>query len=422
MSQDKLAINGGAPAKQHPDPPMYPGGMAIDHEEEPAVLEVLRNKHLYRYTGPYKTASKVEQLEKTFAENKGVRYAQAVNAGTSALICGLAALGIGPGDEVIVPAFTWIASAAAVLAVGAVPVVVEVDESLLMDPHDIEQKITPYTKAIMPVHMRGAPCRMDEILAIARQHNLKVIEDTAQANGASYKGKYCGTLGDVGCFSLQFNKIITAGEGGMVVTNEEAYWQRACMFHDPIGALQRGFATEELRYGINFRMTEIQAAIALVQLSKLENLVRDMRERQSMLKSGMADIAKRKGITFRASNDPDGDAGICTIFFVESPEVAKNVSAALNAENIGAAMLYERDSIDYHVYAHWVPIIEQRAWAAGGDPWKWAKREIKYWHDMCPRSLELLGRAVHLDCSPLLSNEDVEETLEGLDKVLNAVA
>jgi len=423
MSQEQqLAIQGGAPAKQRPDPPMYPGGMAIDHEEEAAVLEVLRNKHLYRYNGPFKTPSKVEQLEKAFAEHKGVKYAQAVNAGTSALIAGLAGIGVGPGDEVIVPAFTWIASAAAVLAVGAVPVVAEVDETLLMDPKDVEQKITPYTKAIMPVHMRGAPCRMDEILALANKHNLKVIEDTAQANGASYQGQYCGTFGDVGCYSLQFNKIITSGEGGMVVTNQEGIWKRACMFHDPIGALRRGFATEDLRYGINFRMTEMQAAISLVQLTKLEKLLGDMRERQKMLKSGMADIAKQKGITFRASNDPAGDAGICAIFFVESPEVAKNVTNALNAENIGAGMLYEPNEIDYHVYAHWVPIIEQRAWAAGGDPWKWAKREIKYWHDMCPRSLELLGRAVHLDCSPLLTNEDVEETIEGLNKVLNVLA
>ena len=141
-----------------------------------------------------------------------------------------------------------------------------------------------------------------------------------------------------------------------------------------------------------------------------------------MLKSGMADIAKQKGITFRASNDPAGDAAVCAIFFVESPEVAQKVTAALNAENIGAAMLYEPNEIDYHVYAHWTPIIEQRAWAAGGDPWKWAKREIKYWHEMCPRSLALLGRAVHLDCSPLLTNEDVEETIEGLNKVLNVMA
>lgn len=420
----QLAINGGSPAKQQPDPPMYPGGMQIDHEEEAAVLEVLRSKRLFRYHGPhtFPSESKVAELEVAFAAHKGTKYAQAVNSGTSALICGLAGLGVGPGDEVIVPAYTWIASAAAVLAVGAVPVVAEVDESLLMDPKDAEAKITPYTKAIMPVHMRGAPCRMDELMAVARKHNLMVIEDTAQANGASYKGKYCGTIGDVGCYSLQFNKIITSGEGGMVVTDNEEIFKRVCMYQDPIGAQQRGIPAEELRYGINFRLAELLGAVALVQLKRLPSLLADMRARKNMLKAGMAEIAARKGITFREEVDAEGDAAICTVFFAESPQSAQKIAKALNAENIGASTLYQRDHIDYHVYAHWVPIMAQRAWGMGGDPWKWANRKIEYDHDMCPRSLDLLGRAVHLDCSPLLTNEDVEETIEGLNKVLSVMA
>lgn len=422
MSSVELAINGGAPAKQQPDPPMYPGGMMVGAEEEAAVLEVLRNKRLFRYYGPTSGPSKVQALEEAFAASKGVKYAVAVTSGTAALITGLQSLGVGPGDEVIVPAFTWIASAAAVLAVGAVPIICEVNETLVMDPADVRTKITPYTKAIMPVHMRGGPVPMDEIMTIAREHSLKVIEDCAQANGASYQGRLCGTWGDVGCFSLQFNKIITSGEGGMVVTNDEAVWKRAVMAHDVIGALQRGFDVDELLCGVNYRMPEILAALALVQLQRLPKLLDDMRARQQMLQRGMAEIAKQKGITFRASADPAGDAGICSIFFMESPAKAKEVVQALRAENIGAGMLYERDKLDYHVYAHWVPIIEQRAWAEGGSPWQWAQRPLSYDHDMCPRSLELLGRAVHLDCSPLLTNEDVEETIEGLNKVLSALA
>ncbi len=424
MSTNQLAINGGPPAKQRPDPPMYPGGMSVDEAEEAAVLEVIRAKHLYRYHSPYgdRSKSKVAALELAFAANKGVKFAVAVNSGTSALITGLRALGVGPGDEVLVPAYTWIASAAAIVEVGAVPVIVEVDETLLMDPLDAAAKVTPYTKAIMPVHMRGAPCRMDDLLAVAQKHNLSVIEDCAQANGGSYKERPLGTWGDVGCFSLQFNKIITSGEGGMVITNDEQLWRRSVLAHDVIGALKRGFAADELLTGINFRMAELQGAVALVQLSRLEGLLRDMRARKQMLKAGMAEIAQRKGITFREIVDPEGDAAICTIFFVESPQVAKSVTTALRAENIGATMLYERDKLDYHVYAHWVPIMERRAWSAGGDPWKWARREITYHHDMCPRSLDLLGRAIHLDCSPLLTNEDVEETIDGVNKVLNALA
>jgi len=422
MSSVDLAINGGIPAKQQPDPPMYPGGMLVGAEEEAAVLEVLRSKRLFRYHGATPGPSKVQALEDAFAANKGVNYAVAVTSGTAALITGLQSLGVGPGDEVIVPAYTWIASAAAVLAVGAVPIVCEVDETLLMDPADVRAKITPYTKALMPVHMRGAPVRMDQIMAIAQEHGLKVIEDCAQANGASYQGRLCGTWGDVGCFSLQFNKIITSGEGGMVVTNDETLWKRAVMAHDVIGALQRGFAVDELLCGVNYRMPEMLAAVSLVQLQRLPKLLDDMRARQQMIQRGMAEIAQRKGITFRASADPEGDAGICSIFFMQSPAKAKETVKALRAENIGASLLYERDKIDYHVYAHWVPIIEQRAWATGGSPWQWAKRTISYDHDMCPQSLDLLGRAVHLDCSPLLTNEDVEETIEGLNKVLDALA
>jgi 8-amino-3,8-dideoxy-alpha-D-manno-octulosonate transaminase len=233
--QDALAIEGGKPTKERPDPPMYPGGMLIGEEEEQAVLEVLRAKRLFRYYGPEPGPSKVEELEKAFAEHAGTRYALAVTSGTAALICGLQGIGVGPGDEVIVPAYTWIASPGSVVAVGAVPVVAEVDESLTLDPADVERKITPYTKAIMPVHMRGTPSRMDALMDVARRHGLKVIEDAAQADGASYKGRRLGSIGDVGCFSLQFNKILTSGEGGMVITNDEQVWKRALMFHDVVG-------------------------------------------------------------------------------------------------------------------------------------------------------------------------------------------
>jgi dTDP-4-amino-4,6-dideoxygalactose transaminase len=422
MSTQELAINGGAPAKQRSDPPMYPGGMLIDHEEEAAVLEVLRSKRLFRYYGPSKGPSKVAELEQAYADQRGVKHALGVTSGTAALICALHGIGVGPGDEVIVPAYTWIATAAAVLAVGAVPIVCEVDESLLMDPADIENKITPYTRALIPVHMRGAPARMGDIMAVAHKHNLKVVEDAAQANGASYQGRWCGAIGDVGCYSLQFNKVLTSGEGGMVITDDDAVWQRAVMYHDVTGGANRGYPFESELCGINFRMPELLAAVNLVQMRRLDGLLRDMRARKQMIKAGMEEVASRKGVTFRTENDAEGDAAICTIFFVDSPATGDRVAQALRAENIGAGTLYRPDRRDYHVYAHWAPILKQRPWSAGGDPWRWAQRKIEYDKEMCPRSLELLGRAVHLDVSPLLTNEDVEETIEGLNKVLNALA
>ncbi len=291
---DTLAIHGGKPAKTNPAPPMYPGGMAIDAEEEQAVLEVIRSKRLFRYYGPEPGPSKVEELENKFAAHLGTQFALAVTSGTAALICGLQAIGVGPGDEVIIPAYTWIASASAVLAVGGVPVLAEVDQSLTLDPGDVEKKISPDTKAILPVHMRGTPCRMDAILEIAGRHGLKVVEDVAQADGASYKNRRLGTWGNVGCFSLQFNKIITSGEGGIVATNDEALWKRALQYHDVIGGLRNGIPPEETLWGINFRMPELLAAVMLVQLRRLDGLLSAMRARKQMLISGIESTAREK--------------------------------------------------------------------------------------------------------------------------------
>lgn len=418
----RLAIEGGAPARPNPPYPMYPGGNSIDAEEEAAVLETLRAKRLFRYYGPNSGESKAAQLEAEFAQRAGTCYALGVTSGTAALICGLQGIGIGAGDEVIVPAYTWIASASAVLAVGGIPIVAEVDESLTLDPADVESKISPQTKAIMPVHMRGAPANMEAILAVAKKHNLKVIEDTAQANGGSFHGKALGSLGDVGCFSLQFNKIITSGEGGMVITNDETVWKRAVMFHDVIGGLRNGFANEEMLWGANFRMPELLAAVALVQLRKRENLLDQMRQRKQTLKAGLTDIAQKKGIRFRAEHDPQGDTAIALVFYLDTAEKALRAANALQAENISAATLYQPDVTDYHIYVHWTPITAKRAWTSANAPWSSAQRDPDYSPAACPKTLDLLSRAVHLDVNPLMTNENVENTLEGLNKVLNVLA
>ncbi len=417
-----MAVEGGRPAKDQPDPPMFPGGMAIDEAEERAVLEVLRTQRLYRFYGPRPGPSKAEELEKAFAAMTGSRYALGVTSGTASLVIGLMALGVGPGDEVIVPGYTWVSSPEAVLAVGAIPIVAEVDASLTLDPADVQRKMSPHTRAIMPVHMRGVPCRMTELVRIAEEHKVALIEDVAQANGASYRGKPLGTFGKVGCFSLQFQKIITSGEGGMVVTDSEEVWQRAAMFHDPVGGRRYRLPNERVLWGINFRMAELLAAVALVQLGKLQGLVANMRERKKVLKAGLQEVIQRKGLQFREIPDPDGDAGIALVLYLDDAEGAQRVSKALNAENIGASVLYAPDQPDYHIYSHWLPIMEQRSWTAAGAPWKWAKRKIEYRADMCPQTLGLLGRAVHLNVNPLYTNEDLEQMLDGANRVLDRLA
>jgi 8-amino-3,8-dideoxy-alpha-D-manno-octulosonate transaminase len=406
------------PAISGPLPPMYPGGMRLDDEEEQAVIDVIRSKRLFRYYGPNPGPSKVAELEQAFARYMGAGHAIAVTSGTAALITSLEGLGIGPGDEVIVPAYTWIASASAVVAVGAVPIMAEVDESLTLDQADIENKLSPYTKAIIPVHMRGAPCRMDAIMEVARRHNLKVLEDVAQADGASYHGQRLGTYGDAGAFSLQFNKIITSGEGGMLITSSQEVFERAVMYHDTIGGQRNNIPEERALPGINFRMPELLGAVALVQLKRLDGLLGDMRQRKQMLKGSIAGAAQEKGVQFRTIHDPQGDAAVAMVMLLPDAPAAVRFKKGLEAEDLGSALLYSPENTDYHVYCHWSPIMAQRSWTPEGGPWRNHPRKVTYTRDMCPRSLELLGRAVAVDISPDLTNTQLEEMAEAITKVM----
>lgn len=418
----RIALEGGQPSLPNPSPPMYPGGNILGEQEMDAVLDTIRKKRLFRYYGPTETTSKVEELEKRFAEKMNIRHALAVTSGTAALVTALQALGIGPGAEVIVPAYTWIATAAAVVAVGAIPVVAEVDSSLTLDPTDLTNRLSPYTRAIIPVHMRGVPCRMEKILAFAHDHNLNVIEDTAQATGASYHGQRLGTFGDVGCFSLQFNKIITAGEGGMIITNDEPVFKRAIMYHDVIGGLRNNIPADQVLWGINFRMPELLAAVALAQLEKLDPLLETMRKLKNILQDAILPVVKMKGLEVQDLPDPEGDAAIAFIIFARSPEQAKQISKAICAENVEAFNLYEEEKVDYHVYTHWTPIVNQRSWNEANIPWSMAPRPVDYSPNACPRTLDLLSRAVHIDVNPLYSSADIESVAEAIEKALNRYA
>jgi len=419
--KSKLAIDGGSRAIKRPLPPMYPGGMRIGSEEEKAVLDVLRSKRLFRYYGPHSGGSKVDEFEKAFSTYMGAMHAVAVNSGTASLVCGLAALQVGPGDEVIVPAYSWIALAGAVAAVGAVPILAEIDNSLTLAPADVEAKITSRTKAIVPVHMRGAPCQMNTLMELAKSHGLKIVEDVAQAIGGSFRGQRLGSIGDVGAFSFQFNKIITCGEGGSAITNDAELYQRIVMFHDVIGGLRNKVPDDKIMNGLNFRMSELHGAIMLVQLRKLEGLLTEMRQRKAALRSAIEDKARCKGISFRTIHDADGDAAISLVFFAPDQQRASQIVAALNAEGANAMVLYHPNHVDYHVYSHWTPVMERRTWSEDGGPWKWHGGDVRYSRDMCPKSLDLLSRAVHLDISPDMSRVNVEELASAVIKVLDTL-
>src|SRR3989441_10619217 len=234
----KLAISGGAPVRTKPLKTGFWGPQYYGEEDQQQLRDVLTTKRPFRWYGPgADPPMKVATFEKEFAARIGTRYALAVTSGTAALQCAMAALQIGPGDEVILPAWTWHSCYNAIVLAGALPVFTEIDESFNIDPSDIESKITRHTKAILAAHLQGNPCDMDRILAIAQKAKVRVIGDCAQSAGASYKGRPVGSMGDINIHSLQINKTITAGEGGALTTNDPILFERAARFHD-LGGLR----------------------------------------------------------------------------------------------------------------------------------------------------------------------------------------
>jgi 8-amino-3,8-dideoxy-alpha-D-manno-octulosonate transaminase len=418
-SGQKLALEGGVPAVRQALPPMYPGGMRIAEEEEAAVLRVLRTKRLFRYYGPEEGPSEVAELERAFSERMGTAHALATSSGTTALTSALAALGVGPGDEVIVPAYTWIATAAAVTAVGAIPVIAEVDDSLTLDPADAERRITERTRVLLPVHMRGAPADMDAILDVARRHRLRVLEDAAQALGASHRGRLLGTIGDMGAYSLQFNKILTAGEGGMVATGDRVLHERALMYHDVAASQRSDLDPEQTFVGITCRMSELQGAVARVQLERLDGILATMRARKRAIKAGVADLARDHEVAFRRLNDEAGDAAIALIMYLPNAAQARYAAEALTAEGVRGTNLFRRDRRDYHIAYHWAPILDRRSWSARSawDDHPAVRNDPETW----PESLDLLERSVQVDVSPELTEEQAEEVTTALRKVLGSL-
>ena len=416
LSSEKLAIHGGDTLYEGDWPSYFHGSEEIAEEEKAAVLRVLDKKRLFRYLANGIDDSEASQLEAGYRDLLSRKHALAVNSGTAALIAGLVGVGVGPGDEVIVPAYTYIATAAAVIGAHAVPVIAEIDSSLNLDPSDFEKKITPFTKAVIPVHMRGVPARMNEILAIARRHNLKVVEDVAQANGGMYRGKMLGSMGDVGCFSLQQYKVITAGEGGVVVTDDDEVYQRCGMVHDSAIRFWQGEGSIAGFPGVNYRLSELSAALALAQFQKMPAILARLRAVKARVVSQIRHVP---GIKLQDVPDPDGDCGIAVIFFCPSPDLAKAFSAALKAEGVPNGTMYDNTIADRHIYRNWDYVLAKRGATTAGCPWTCGAYHgnVEYSPDMCPNSLDYLGRAVSLGLSQRMTDEHADLIGEGIRKV-----
>lgn len=380
----------------------------------------LPSPHLNRYYNP--RPSKVDELEAYARELFGVSHALGVNSGTSALNAAYVGCGIGPGDEVIVPGYTFFATAAAVVACRAIPVIADVDDTLAIDPVDVERKITARTKAIVPVHMGGNCCDMDAIRSIAREHELLVVEDSAQACGGMYKGQYLGTLGDAGCFSISGYKITGAGEAGLVLTDDEWIYTRAQSQHDTAACWRPDrYAKErrpgELFCGQNYRMSELEGAVNLVQLRKTDAQARRYNANMRRIAAGVEPTA---GVRLRPSNDIEGDVGYRLALFAGTPEHAEVVAEALRAEGVPAGGRGTNVSRDWHLYSYWEQILEQKTATPEGCPFTcpYYKSELPpYSQEMCPNTLDLLGRAIFISIDQWWTGSDCDRVAQAVNKV-----
>ncbi len=378
----------------------------IGQEEINAVTEVIRSKKIFKTESTLKT---VYHAEKLLREKMGVQYAIDMTSGFSALVSGLIALGIGPGDEVIVPAYTYIASAMAVVKVGAIPVLAEIDESCTIDPKDAEAKITKYTKAIMPVHIQGFPCNMDAITALAEKYHIAVIEDACQADGGSYHGKRLGTIGAIGTYSFNYYKIISTGEGGAVVTNDRALYERALIYHDSSAICffgdQMNGVNEEPFCGDEYRANEILGAVLCEQLKKMDSILADLRRNKAVMNQIISGSYR-----LIPSNDPEGDCGTTVALQFDSEQEARQFIEKVNPS------IHVKTPIDTgkHVYSNWPFIVSRKgAFHPAFDPFKMkANKRLghkNYSVDMCPKTLDILARTVYINVNPDLTEEEAAD-------------
>ncbi len=349
----------------------------------------------------------VREFEQLLAKRFGVKYCQAVTSGTAAQLVALKAFGIKSGDEVITQAFTFVATVEAILECGAVPILVDVDETLNMCPKALEKALTSKTKCVIPVHMLGNPARMNEIMRICAQKNIPVFEDACEALGASLNGKPIGSLCEAGFFSLDFGKTITCGEGGFITTNNENLYKRMSAYHDHghinDPSVPRG-KDSGLMAGFNYRMSELQAAVGIAQLKKLDTIIAKNRAHKKILKDSLKKIP---GLTFRELTDAVGELADTLMFFLPTAQLAEKVVAGLAAESLGTKNV--PDAMNWHFAARWDHIWREVPHYANSYKTQWKKSE------------ELLNRCVSLPVMVSWTEKQVHEMAEKIVRIVTGV-
>ncbi len=400
--------------------PGFIGPQFFDKNEEQALMEVLQSGSPFRYWGPGRP-QKVQRFEENFAKYMGAKYALGVTSGTAALDCAIAALAIGPGDEVIIPAYTWWSDYTCIIHSGALPVFADIDGSLNLDPKDLLRRITPRTKAVIAVHLLGGPCDLDPVLEITRPRKIAVVEDCAQCVGGSYKGKRLGSIADVGIYSFQINKMITSGEGGALVTSDPLLYERAARFHD-MGTIRQLFLDRtsspsrvQTFAGENFRMSEFTGAVLGAQLTKLDTMIEQLRRNAEAIYDGIRVIP---GIRLRRQPDPKGDIGYAVFFEMKDKagrdrciqELRKRKAPASAVG--GSVMLPIEESVINKRTRHvsWPTFLSPEG------------KAIQYGRECCRQTLDIYDRFVQIRIGPKYTQRINDYIISAVRQVYSSIA
>jgi 8-amino-3,8-dideoxy-alpha-D-manno-octulosonate transaminase len=386
-----------------------PGFEVVGREEQEAINEVFEKSagvvFAHGFDALRNNIFRVRDLEKEFSKKVETKYAQAVSSGSAALKVALKALGVKAGDEVITQSFTFVATVEAILEVGAIPVIVDIDKTLNMCPKSFQNAITTKTKAVIPVHMLGVTAQMDEIVSIARKNNILILEDTAQGLGGKFDGKHLGTIGDIGTYSFDGGKTVICGEGGMVVTNDESKFITARAYHDhghEYSSTKSRGVEEALCTGFNYRMSELQAAFGLAQFKKLDYILKSQKENQIKLKDAIVDI----GFEFRTIPDEDGDIGDSIVFYLKTKEQAQKFAKKMGEVGLGTKNL--PDAIKWHFAKHWQHMFQEYNFYNDGK---------NHWE----KSDDILSRSIALPIMVKMTDEQIGTIAEKLLKIAKEI-
>ena len=397
----------------------WPGSYFIGEEEVEAVTQVLLARSPFRFYG-HDLQHYADRAEALFKERLGRKHALLVNSGTGALSVAMAAADVGPGDEVLIPGYMWVACLASVIRAGAIPRLVDVDTTFTMDPDDLERKINERTKVVLDVHMSGACGDIARVADICRRHNVLLIEDVAQANGARFNGKPLGSFGDIAIFSFQYNKNMTSGEGGLVVCDDETLYKRLYAYHD------LGYARNEAGrldpegdikgYGFGIRMSELSAAMVYAQVQKLDEITGSMRARNRQLYAGLAQIP---GAQPRHLPDPDGDSGPFVLITWPTADICRAMVERTRAAGVrpGPNGLGNIPMTDWglHIYYNNVALVQKHGVNSAGRPWSDPlnafAQDISYEKGALPVLDDLISRTSLIPIAPTLTAETCERII-----------